>query len=95
MKELKAVPEIVKNVKVSADKIRYWISLLGAKTIRKGRISFIPFAIAAQIEMMAHLIANGISPKEAAQQPGGKSKPKPKPKPKKPTKPKKSKKTKK
>lgn len=68
MKDLKAIPEIVKNVKVSADKIRYWISLLGAKTIRKGRISFIPFVIATQIEMMANLIANGISPKDAAKQ---------------------------
>jgi len=68
MKELKAIPEIVKNLKVSADKIRYWISLLGSKTIRQGRISFIPFAIASKIEMMAHLIRGGMSPKDAAKQ---------------------------
>lgn len=66
MQELKAVPEIIKNVNVSADKIRYWISLLGAKTIRKGRVSFIPLEIAAQIEMMANLVAKGKSPKDAA-----------------------------
>lgn len=66
MQELKSVPGLVKDLKVSADKIRYWVSLLGAKTIRKGRISFLTFAIAAQIEMMARLIDEGSSPKDAA-----------------------------
>lgn len=66
MQELKSVPELVKDSKVSADKIRYWVSLLGAKTIRKGRISFLTLTIAAQIEMMARLIYEGSSPKDAA-----------------------------
>jgi len=66
MQELKSVPGLVKDLKVSSDKIRYWVSLLGAKTVRKGRISFLSFAIAAQIEMMARLIDQGSSPKNAA-----------------------------
>jgi len=66
MQELKSVPEIVKKLKVSADKIRYWVSLLGAKTIRKGRVSFLTLEIISQVEMMARLVDEGISPKEAS-----------------------------
>lgn len=67
MDDLKKLHELASENEVTVDQVRYWITLLGAKTTRKGKHSLVNLETVSQVHDMASMVKNGVSPKEAAE----------------------------
>ena len=67
MDDLKKLHELASENEVTVDQVRYWITLLGAKTTRKGKHCLVNAETVSQVHEMASMIKNGVTPKEAAE----------------------------
>ena len=67
MDNLKKLHELAAENEVTADQVRYWITLLGAKTTRQGKHRFVNPETVSQVHEMALMIKNGVTPKDAAE----------------------------
>ncbi len=62
-----AMPDVAYRIGATGDQVRYWLKLLGATTLREGRVSYVDQGTLDRLTMMAALIHEGIPPKEAAE----------------------------
>jgi hypothetical protein len=63
MIQVSSVPAMIG---ATSDQVRYWLTLLGVKARREGRVSYIAQATIDMLTMVAALVHDGVSPKEAA-----------------------------
>jgi len=60
--------EAAKYAKITRDQLRYWIKLLNIKTIKEGRILFLPNGSEKLLEAMHQNIKSGLSLKASAEE---------------------------
>jgi DNA-binding transcriptional MerR regulator len=67
----KTLQDVSKEVGVSTDKVRYWLSLLEVPTEKRGRVVYLPEESARKLTVMTSMVAEGFSPAEAAKRARG------------------------
>jgi len=60
------LPEAAENVGATVDQLRYWISLLGIESTRRGKCRYVAEEDVSRLRGMASMVQNGTAPKEAA-----------------------------
>lgn len=60
------LPEAAENVGATVDQLRYWISLLGIESTRRGKCRYVAEDDVSRLRGMASMVQNGTAPKEAA-----------------------------
>ncbi|MBF0548892.1 MAG: MerR family transcriptional regulator [Candidatus Riflebacteria bacterium] len=66
MEDQKTLQEVSKDIGISTDKARYWLSLLEVPTEKKGRVIYLPIESIEKLSSMTCLVEEGFSPGEAA-----------------------------
>lgn len=66
MEEKKTLQEVTKELGISTDKARYWLSLLQVPTEKRGRVVYLSDEAIEKLSSMIQLIEEGFTPGEAA-----------------------------
>ncbi len=71
MAEMRTLVDVARELGVTADQLRYWVKLAGVDAPRHGRERMLSAAAVDTLGAMAALVAEGVTPGEAARRVGG------------------------
>lgn len=60
------LPEAAENVGATVDQLRYWITLMGVESTRRGKCRYLADEDVSRLRGMAAMVKGGTTPKEAA-----------------------------